>query len=104
MPLDEGDKAIIKEISFEAAEHMAKRIEASVNVAIEATKQQIDAARQERRQDIALHAATCPTRAGFEAAKNKFLGVWVVLTLFSGAFIFILKTIYDHIWGGGSRP
>lgn len=73
--LDEGDKAIIKEISYEAAEHMVQRVQGSFNAR------------------LALHQAECPTSKGFEAAKNKAYGIWITLGFLASALIYLTSIV-----------
>ena len=73
--LDEGDRAIIKEISYEAAEHMVQRVQGSFDVRLN------------------LHKAECPTAKGFEAAKNKAYGVWITIGLLASVVIYLISVV-----------
>ena len=67
MALDEGDKAIIRNIAFEAAEHTAQK----VTTLFEAKLQ--------------LHQAECPFAEEFSATKNQAKGGWWTITALVGA-------------------
>ncbi len=70
MALDEGDKAIIRQIAFDASEHTFARIEKSMK---ENTKMLVN-----------LHQAECPVRDKVEAGKHLAMGGWRVLAFLGG--------------------
>jgi len=82
MPFDEGDKAVIKQIAYEAADHVAERLQEVIQSGI-ASK-------------IEIHTLSCPMRSELKetkdelaAAKNKRLGAWglavVIATILASA-------------------
>lgn len=73
MAFDEGDKAIIRQISFEAAEHTYQRVQQSLE------------------DKIVLHRAECPVAKEFEAERNRFAGGWKVIAILCALFGAILS-------------
>lgn len=66
MALDEGDRAIIRTIALEAAEHVATRAIADM------------------RTQLTLHQAACPVGQRFNEVENKAKGGWAVVVAVSG--------------------
>ena len=63
MALDEGDKAIIRDIAFDAAEHTSRRVIGSFETRLQ------------------LHRAECPIGKEFMEAQNKMRGAWFVISI-----------------------
>lgn len=79
--LDEGDKAIIEQISFRAAEHAARQVEKSVKLRLE------------------LHQAECPVGRRMTAAENKARGGWSVLATIGAAVMSIAALVVSWLKG-----
>jgi hypothetical protein len=67
--LDEGDKAIIKDISYGAAEHTVQRVQGSFDSKIEALQSSINA-------KLVIHQASCPHGNTVSEAKDRVRGAW----------------------------
>ena len=71
MPLNEGDKALVREIAFEVAETIKTSIQQSVDTQIQ------------------LHRLQCPVAAEFKEEQNRRKGAMALLERF-GAWIVAL--------------
>lgn len=83
MALNEGDKAIIREIAFEAAKEIASEVQAQVREAMD--------------HAVEHHADTCPIARQFEAVQNKFMGGWTMITLLCTALM-SLASLAVSVW------
>ena len=90
MQLDEGDKAIMRSIAFDAADHSAARVKETTDMALNGVVSKI-------RSELALHAAECPVKAEVAASRNKLRGGWHVIVtvaaLISGLSALVISWI-----------
>lgn len=77
--LNEGDKALIKEIAWEVGGHIEERLKSGLHAKVE------------------VHLATCPVKAKVDAMENKAKGAWRVLAA-QVALILAILTLAIAIW------
>ena len=90
MSFDEGDRAIIKEIAYEAATHIAEKLQASVMSGLH--------------NKVEMHVLECPLRAEIkfvkdeiEIAKSKAQMAWKMVVL-EAVVLSALATLAIAVW------
>jgi hypothetical protein len=79
--LDDGDKAIIEQIAYRAAEHTAKKVEQSIKLRME------------------LHQAECPVGRRLAATENAAKGGWKVLATIGAAVMSVAALVVSWLKG-----
>ena len=79
MALDEGDKAIIRQIAFAASEHTCKQVSENFD------------------SRLKLHQAECPVAKKFEETKNQAKGAWIIVTAVASFFAAIAALAFG-VW------